>query len=210
MADTGSYPLSSSPPAASPRPIADAGTRSERVRFGPFEADLRSFELFRDGTPVKLQPQPFRVLAALVRRRGELVTREELRREVWGDHTAVDFEHGLNFCVKQARIALGDSAEHPAFIETLPRRGYRFVARVEDHAKATATEPPVLPHAAGALDAHPAEPRSHAGDAAAKAGSGAPLALRPATSRGWTASSVAVAGAVIIAVWRCSPSTRRA
>jgi len=103
----------------------------EVVTFGEFAAHLRSAELFRGGTAVKLQLQPFRVLAALLRRPGELVTREELRREVWGDHTAVDFEHGLNFCIKQVRAALGDSAEHPSLVETLPRRGYRFIGRID-------------------------------------------------------------------------------
>ncbi|HEY2512856.1 MAG TPA: winged helix-turn-helix domain-containing protein [Polyangiaceae bacterium] len=121
-------------PEPTPTPGGDA------VRFGPFEANLRTLELFRDGAPVKLQPQPFRVLAALVRRRGELVTREELRREVWGEHTAVDFEHGLNFCVKQVRLALGDNAEKPAYVETLPKRGYRFIGALED-ARAAPAEP---------------------------------------------------------------------
>ncbi|MET0591071.1 MAG: winged helix-turn-helix domain-containing protein [Polyangiaceae bacterium] len=100
------------------------------IAFGEFTANLRSAELFRQGALVKLQLQPFRVLAALLRRAGTLVTREELRREVWGEHTTVDFEHGLNFCIKQVRAALGDSAEHPTFIETLPRRGYRFIGQV--------------------------------------------------------------------------------
>jgi DNA-binding winged helix-turn-helix (wHTH) protein/TolB-like protein/Tfp pilus assembly protein PilF len=203
MADPGSYPLSSPPPpqpAARLRPASDAGARPERVSFGPFEADLRSFELFRDGTPVKLQPQPFRVLAALVRRRGELVTREELRREVWGDHTAVDFEHGLNFCVKQARIALGDSAEHPAFIETLPRRGYRFVARVDEHAqRTTTTDPPPSLDAEGAAGVGPVTPGSHGRDLAGPA-SGSPLARRPAVTRAWRAWALAVAGATLVAV----------
>jgi TolB-like protein/DNA-binding winged helix-turn-helix (wHTH) protein/Tfp pilus assembly protein PilF len=106
------------------------------IVFGEFAAHLRSAELFRNGVPIKLQLQPFRVLLALLRRPGELVTREELRREVWGDHTAVDFEHGLNFCIKQVRAALGDNAEQPSFIETLPRRGYRFIGRIESPAAA--------------------------------------------------------------------------
>jgi TolB-like protein/DNA-binding winged helix-turn-helix (wHTH) protein len=119
--------------------VADPGARGEKaaeaardvIAFGAFAAHLRSAELFRDGTPVKLQLQPFRVLSLLLKRPGELVTRDELRREVWGEHTAVDFEHGLNFCIKQVRAALGDDAEHPSFIETLPRRGYRFIGRIE-------------------------------------------------------------------------------
>lgn len=101
------------------------------IRFGPYALDARSGELRRDGEVVPLARQPFKLLLALASRPGELVTREELRREVWGDATFVDFERGLNFCVLQARTALGDDAKNPAYIETLPRRGYRFVASIE-------------------------------------------------------------------------------
>lgn len=101
------------------------------IRFGPYALDARSGELRRGDAVVPLAPQPFRLLVALASRPGELVTREELRREVWGDATFVDFERGLNFCVLQARTALGDDARNPAYIETLPRRGYRFVASVD-------------------------------------------------------------------------------
>lgn len=97
------------------------------VQFGPFTLDLHTLELRRDGTPVAIAPQPARLLAALAARPGELVTREELRRAVWGDGTFVDFERGLNFCVLQARTALGDNARNPLYIETLPKRGYRFL-----------------------------------------------------------------------------------
>src|SRR5215211_3747654 len=100
----------------------------DEIRFGPFVLDARTEELRRDGETVPIARQPFRLLLALARRPGQLVTREELRREVWGDDTFVDFERGLNFCVLQARTALGDAARNPAYIETLPRRGYRFVA----------------------------------------------------------------------------------
>ena len=102
-----------------------------RIRFDRFTLDAQSGELHRDGEVVPLAPQPFRLLLALASRPGELVTREELRQQVWGDGTFVDFERGLNFCVLQARTALGDDAKQPAYIETLPRRGYRFVAPVE-------------------------------------------------------------------------------
>jgi TolB-like protein/DNA-binding winged helix-turn-helix (wHTH) protein len=98
------------------------------VRFGPFELNPRSGELRRDGVPVKLQPQPAKVLALLVERPGELVLREEIKKALWGEETYVDFERGLNFCILQVRTALGDSSEHPRYIETLPRRGYRFIA----------------------------------------------------------------------------------
>jgi DNA-binding winged helix-turn-helix (wHTH) protein/Tfp pilus assembly protein PilF len=100
------------------------------LKFGPFALDETTGELRRDGELVPLAPQPFRLLLALASRPGELVTREELRQQVWGDGTFVDFERGLNFCVLQARTALGDDAREPLYIETLPRRGYRFVAAV--------------------------------------------------------------------------------
>ena len=103
----------------------------ERVRFGRFELDLRTEELWRNGTALRLQHQPFKVLALLVSRPGELVTREELRREVWPDGTFVDFEQSLNFCIRQIRATLGDHASTPRFVETLPRRGYRFIAPVD-------------------------------------------------------------------------------
>jgi len=101
------------------------------VRFGPYEADLATGELRRDGSKVPLQDKPFQMLALLLRRPGELVTREELRSELWPADTFVDFEHGLNTAVKKLRQALDDSAETPRFVETLPKRGYRFVAPSE-------------------------------------------------------------------------------
>jgi DNA-binding winged helix-turn-helix (wHTH) protein/TolB-like protein len=104
---------------------------STPVSFGPFEFDPDNASLMRAGMAVRLQPQPARVLALLVRRAGQVVTREELRQEVWGDGTTVDFERGLNFCVAQVRAALGDDADSPRFVETIPRRGYRFIAPVQ-------------------------------------------------------------------------------
>lgn len=101
------------------------------IRFGEFELELKSCELRKDGTAVKLQPQPLKVLALLVANAGRLVTREEIQRAVWNGETFVDFEHGLNFCIKQIRAALGDNAQAPIYIETLPRRGYRFIAHIE-------------------------------------------------------------------------------
>jgi DNA-binding winged helix-turn-helix (wHTH) protein/TolB-like protein len=101
-----------------------------RARFGLFEFDAAAGVLTREGVPVRLQPQPARVLAILVAHAGDVVTRDALRQEVWSDGTFVDFERGLNFCVAQIRSALGESADSPRFIETLPRRGYRFIAPV--------------------------------------------------------------------------------
>lgn len=100
------------------------------ARFGLFELDLTTGELFKNGRPVRLQPQPLQVLLLLVERAGELVTREELQERVWGDGTVVAYDQGLNYCVRQVRAALGDHATAPAFVETVPRRGYRFVAPV--------------------------------------------------------------------------------
>jgi len=100
------------------------------VRFADFELDLRTGELRRNGTSLKLQPQPAKLLALLVSRAGEVVTRQDLAREVWGSETFVDFEQGLNYAIRQIRSALEDDAGHPQFLETLPKRGYRFTAPV--------------------------------------------------------------------------------
>ncbi len=97
------------------------------LRFGPFELDVRSGELRRNGTTVRLQPQPFKVLVLLACRPGEVVTREEVQAEVWPAGTFVDFEQSLNFCIRQIRASLGDNANTPRYVETLPRRGYRWV-----------------------------------------------------------------------------------
>lgn len=101
------------------------------IRFGPFEADLHTRELRKQGLRIKLQLQPFQVLAMLLERPGELVTREEIRAKLWSGDTFVDFEHGLNAAIRRLRDALNDSAETPRYVETLPRRGYRFIARLQ-------------------------------------------------------------------------------
>jgi DNA-binding winged helix-turn-helix (wHTH) protein len=100
------------------------------IRFGAFELDLRTGELRKSGMAVNLPPQPFKILALLTSRAGTLVTREEIHRQIWGEETFVDFEQGLNFAIKKIRAALGDDAEKPRYVETLPRRGYRFIAPV--------------------------------------------------------------------------------
>jgi DNA-binding winged helix-turn-helix (wHTH) protein/TolB-like protein len=101
------------------------------ARIGVFELDVEAGELRRSGRLVALTGQPMRVLLKLVERAGEVVTREELQREVWGEGTHVDFEAGLSTCINQVRTALGDRATSPRFLETLPRRGFRFIAPVE-------------------------------------------------------------------------------
>jgi Tol biopolymer transport system component/DNA-binding winged helix-turn-helix (wHTH) protein len=108
-----------------------------RIRFGEFTADLSSQELFRAGAPVRLPNQSFVVLATLLERPGQLVTREELRARVWPDNRVVEFEQGLNAVINRLREALGDDADNPAYVETLPRRGYRFIGRVETGAPET-------------------------------------------------------------------------
>ena len=110
--------------------MREATHTDDVVRFGVFRADFRTGELRRQGVPIRLQDKPLQVLAALVECPGELVTRDELRQRLWGDQTFVDFERSLNIAIAKLRTALGDSADSPRFIETLPRRGYRFVAPV--------------------------------------------------------------------------------
>src|SRR3954451_15280215 len=101
------------------------------VRFGEFEVDLRAGELFKRGVKIRLQQQPFRVLALLLEHRGEVVTREDLRQAIWPAGTFVEFDVGLDAAIHKLRNALGDSAENPRLIETLPRRGYRLIAPVD-------------------------------------------------------------------------------
>src|SRR5215469_10120648 len=101
------------------------------VRFGVFEADLKTGELRKSGVRVPLPGQPFQVCALLLERPGELVTREELRQRIWPEDTFVDFDQALNAAVSKIRIALGDNADNPRFVETLPRRGYRFIAPLD-------------------------------------------------------------------------------
>ena len=100
------------------------------ICFGVFEVDTRSGELRRQGSKVKLQEQPFQVLVSLLERPGEVVTREELTKRLWPDNTFVDFERGLNAAVAKLRLALNDSAEQPLYVETVARKGYRFIATV--------------------------------------------------------------------------------
>jgi predicted glycogen debranching enzyme len=118
-----------------PNPTHTPGT----LRFGVFEIDLRSGELRRQGARIKLQEQPFQVLAVLLQHPGDVVTREELRQRLWSADTFVDFDDGVNTAIKKIRDVLGDSAEKPRFVETLPRRGYRFLAPVHEIAVSGAT-----------------------------------------------------------------------
>ncbi len=110
--------------------MTPAASDSDILRFGVFELDRRRCELRKAGLTVKLAPQPLKVLELLAARPGELIRRDDLRREVWGDETFVDFDRSLNVCITQIRSALNDSAESPRFIQTVPKKGYRFLAPV--------------------------------------------------------------------------------
>lgn len=109
----------------------DALADAKLLRFGTFELDLESERLLKNGRSVRLQPQPFRLLCLLASQPGRLVTRDEIRTTLWTSDTFVDFEQGVNFAVKQVREALGEDADHPVYIQTIPKRGYKFVAPVE-------------------------------------------------------------------------------
>ena len=120
--------------------MPDTGTHSP-VRFDSFEVDLRTGELRKDGRRIKLQEQPFRVLSVLLNRSGELVGREELHQELWPADTFVDFDHGLNSAIARLREALGDSAEKPRYIETVAKRGYRFITPPRNEATVASPSP---------------------------------------------------------------------
>jgi DNA-binding winged helix-turn-helix (wHTH) protein len=106
-------------------------SRPTVVRFGSFELDLHAERLLKNGRVVRLQPQPFKLLRLLTNQPGKLVTREEIQAALWTNDTFVDFEQGVNFAIKQVRDALGDRAENSIYVETVPKRGYRFLAPVD-------------------------------------------------------------------------------
>lgn len=124
----------------------DRRTGSAVRRFGAFELDLEAERLLKNGRTIRIQPQPFRLLCLLTNRPGLLVTREEIQTALWAGDTFVDFDQGVNFAIKQVRDALGDSAEDSLYVQTVPKRGYRFLAPVE-----TGPEP-VEPAVAGSMD----------------------------------------------------------
>jgi Tol biopolymer transport system component/DNA-binding winged helix-turn-helix (wHTH) protein len=141
-----------------------SGSQGPRIRFAEFEVDLQSQELFRGDAPVRLPNQSFVALAALLERPGQLVTRDELRSRLWPDKRVVEFEQGLNAIINRLREALGDSAESPRFVETLPRRGYRFVGTLDDVASTQPTSLRPTPRESAhptesAQPSHPVSPR---------------------------------------------------
>src|SRR3989442_1782736 len=113
---------------------------SQLIRFDVFELDVRAGELRKRGTKIRLQEQPFLVLEALLENPGQIVTREELQKKIWPQDTFVDFDHGLHSAVNRLREALSDSADNPRFVETLSRRGYRFIGQIQSAPAVSAAE----------------------------------------------------------------------
>src|SRR5271156_1298068 len=123
----------------------EPATSPPALKFGPYLVDLRAGELRKNGSRIRLQEKPLRVLALLAERHGQMVSREELKKRLWPDDTFVDFETGLNTAVSKLRDALSDNVEKPRYIETIPRRGYRFLPTVELCApRETDTAPPMV------------------------------------------------------------------
>ncbi|TLZ41537.1 MAG: hypothetical protein E6K32_09445 [Gammaproteobacteria bacterium] len=120
----------------------NAASDNSIVRFATFELDLKEEQLRKSGSLVRLPPQPFKLLATLATQAGRLVTRQELCDQIWGPGPIVDFEQGLNHCIKQVRLALGDDADNPRFIETVPKRGYRFIADIHAYDRVHAAAAP--------------------------------------------------------------------
>ena len=127
-----------------PEPSPLASPKPSTARFGVFEADLKARELRKQGRRLRLQDQPFAVLTILLERAGNVVTREELRERLWPADTFVDFDHSLNTAVNKIREALGDSASSPRFVETVARRGYRFLGQVQWEDETTGTAEPAM------------------------------------------------------------------
>ena len=119
------------------------------IRFGPFTADLDSGELRRESSKIRLQAQPFAILSLLLHRPGEVITRDEIRQKLWPADTFVDFDHSLGTAINKIRTALRDSAEEPQFIETFPKRGYRFIGEI------TPSEQPSIPVGPAIVDPIP-------------------------------------------------------
>ena len=164
--------------------MASSAPLSSRIRFGPFDLNAASGELRKSGTPIKLRLQAIELLFMLAERAGHVVTRQEIRQRLWNTDTFVDFERSINFCINQIRGALGDDAEKPRYVETLPRRGYRFITPVTVE---TEREPAPVETTAHQADAEPAVKRYSW-----------PIWIRPAIAAG---AMALVAGLAVVA-WR--------
>jgi len=178
------------------------GATQKLLRFGIFELNLDSEELRKDGIPIKLPPQPFRILALLASHAGQVITREEIQQQIWGGETYVDFEHGLNQCIKQIRTALADNADKPFYVETIPRKGYRFLAPVTSKTvkapvanvveAASSIRPAIGSPATGSASAAPAQAVAAAINVASPAHqTKAPSETRPPAKRSRVAFSLA-------------------
>ena len=172
------------------------------VRFGPFEADLQSGDLRKQGFKIRLRGRPFDILALLLERPGEVVTRETLRERLWTADTFVDFDHGLNTSVNRLREGLGDTADNPKFVETLPRRGYRFIAPVEWLKARSSAEAP-------APTAAPSPPEASPTDAPRMAGTG-PAEKAGRRGAGRVLAVVVLLAGVGLALWLLRGRTRSA
>jgi DNA-binding winged helix-turn-helix (wHTH) protein len=124
-------------------PSAPGASSPHILRFGIFELDSEAEQLFKNGRVVRIQPKPFKLLCLLVGQAGKLVTREEIQKTLWTSDTFVDFDQGVNFAMKQVREALGEDADRPLYIQTVPKRGYRFVAPLDRAPAPAAEEDPV-------------------------------------------------------------------
>ena len=164
------------------------------VRFGPFAVDLHAGELFKGGHRLRLQEQPLQILAILLEHPGELVTRDEIRQKLWASDTFVDFDHGLNNAMNRLREALNDSAENPRYIETLPKRGYRFIGRLE--AGGSGREAAGAPFSTPASSGTGEDLRGHS-DAVQRLGEG-PSPLR--SPRPWILSISLLAVALLVGI----------
>lgn len=160
--------------------------------FGTFTFDDGLLELSREGRRVALEPQPARLLAALLARAGEVVPRDDLRQALWGDDTHVDYDRGLAYCVGQVRAALGDAADTPRFVQTLPKRGFRFIAPVS-----------VQPPAPMARESTPAAPA--AGPVVQSAGDGIAARTTGAARRQWPWLAAAALFVAAVVGWAARP-----
>jgi len=133
--------------------MVSPGRASGVIRFDAFEVDLRAGELCKAGRKIKLQILPFRALVLLLERPGEVITREEFEKRLWSEDTFVDFDHSLNTAIRKLRQALGDDQERPRFVETLPKRGYRFIGNLDHAPLHVASETPAASSCVGRLTA---------------------------------------------------------
>src|SRR5215472_3519897 len=127
-----------------PRLVSSSPRPPRFIRFGPFELDVRAGELRKHGTRLRLRTQTLQILLILLEHPGEVVLREEIRQQLWPGDTTVEFDHSINTAVKRLRDALAEPAGKPRYIETLPRRGYRFIGQVEAESNPAAAIPPVV------------------------------------------------------------------